>query len=64
MTVNQTLPDLLPAAPELALVGGALLLLMFGVYRGERSGSAVSLGAIMLLVAGAGLIIWLPRGTL
>ncbi len=64
MTVNQTLPDLLPAAPELALVGGALLLLMFGVYRGERSGSAVSLGAIMLLVASAGLIIWLPRGTL
>lgn len=64
MNANPAFPDLLPATPELMLVGGALLLLMFGVYRGERSGPAVSLGAILLLVAAGGLIVWLPRGTL
>ena len=30
------LPNLLPVLPEIVLVVGAMLLLMFGAYRGER----------------------------
>ena len=62
MNSTAQLPALLPALPELILAGGAMLLLMFGAYRGERSAPAVALGAIMLLVAAIAVIAWLPGG--
>ena len=52
MASTAQLPALLPALPELILAGGAMLLLMVGAYRGERSAPVVALGAIMLLIAG------------
>ena len=62
MTSTAQLPALLPALPELILCAGALLLLMVGAYRGERSTPVVALGAIMLLIAGIAAILWLPGG--
>ena len=62
MQSTAQLPALLPALPELVLAGGALLLLMVGAYRGERSTPVVALGAIMLLIAGIVIVIWLPGG--
>ncbi|HVY20134.1 MAG TPA: NADH-quinone oxidoreductase subunit NuoN [Bauldia sp.] len=58
------LPALLPAAPELLLAAGALTLLMLGAFRGERSAPVVDLGAILLLVAAAAIVLMLPAGKL
>ena len=62
MNSTAQIPALLPVLPELVLAGGALLLLMVGAYRGERSAPVVALGAIMLLIAAIGVIVWLPGG--
>jgi NADH-quinone oxidoreductase subunit N len=62
MPSTAQIPALLPALPELVLAGGALLLLMVGAYRGERSTPVVALGAIMLLIAGIVIVVWLPGG--
>src|SRR5690349_10532734 len=64
MPSTAQLPALLPALPELVLCGGAMLLLMVGAYRGERSTPVIALGAMMLLIAGIAIIIWLPAGKL
>lgn len=64
MQSTAQLPALLPALPELVLAGGAMLLLMVGAYRGERSTPIVALGAMMLLIAGIAIIVWLPSGKL
>ncbi len=55
--------DLIPALPELVLAGGAMALLMLGVYR-DRSAPVVNLAAIMILIAAAATVIWLPAGRL
>ncbi|MBA3516079.1 MAG: NADH-quinone oxidoreductase subunit NuoN [Rhizobiales bacterium] len=47
------LPDLAMILPELLLAVGAMALLMFGVYSGERSAPTVSAAAIVLLLAAA-----------
>ena len=62
MNSTAQMPALLPALPELVLAGGAMLLLMVGAFRGERSAPLVALGAIMLLIAGIAAIVWLPGG--
>ncbi len=63
MTSTAQLPALLPALPEMILAGGAMVLLMLGAYRGERSSPVVALGAIMVLMAGMGAIaFFLPGG--
>jgi NADH-quinone oxidoreductase subunit N len=54
-----SVPNLLPALPELVLALGAMALLMLGVYR-ERSTPVVNLGAVMLLVAAAFIVAALP----
>ncbi len=54
-------PALLPALPEVLLALGAMALLMLGAYR-ERSTDVVNLGAIMLLIAAAFIVAWLPNG--
>jgi NADH-quinone oxidoreductase subunit N len=56
------IPNLLPALPELLLAAGALLLLMTGVFRGERSTNIVDIGAILILAAAVAVVVWLPGG--
>jgi NADH-quinone oxidoreductase subunit N len=56
------IPNLIPVLPEIVLVVGAMVLLMFGAYRGERDSAAAYLGGIMLLVAAAAIVVWLPAG--
>ncbi len=58
--ISHQFPTLLPALPEMLLAGGAMLLMMFGAFRGERSAPVVDLGAILLLVAAAATVVWLP----
>src|SRR5215813_3120115 len=52
--------DLLPALPEIVLAIGAMVLLMLGAFRGERSTTAVNWVAIVLLVAAGAIVVWLP----
>src|SRR6266545_3268251 len=64
MTETLDLPALLPALPEIVLAVGAMVLLMLGAFRGERSAPAIHLLAIALLVVAGGIIVWLPAGKL
>jgi NADH-quinone oxidoreductase subunit N len=50
-----------PALPEVVLALGAMVLLMIGAYR-RNSTQVVNLGSIMLLVAAALTVCWLPDG--
>src|SRR5579863_5467720 len=43
-------PDFLPALPEIALAVAAMLLLLIGVFRGERSTRLVSWLAVLVLI--------------
>ena len=54
------LPVLSPALPEMLLAVGAMVLLMFGAFRGERSTGTVNGWTIVLLVVAGALVIWLP----
>src|SRR5262245_1487067 len=64
MTASLPIPALLPVLPEVVLVVGAMVLLMFGAYRGERATMTVYLGSIMVLAAAAAIVLWLPAGKL
>ena len=55
------LPDLIPIIPELLLAVGAMALLMFGVFSGERSAPSIT-GISVGLLAGAALILLLGSG--
>jgi NADH-quinone oxidoreductase subunit N len=57
-------PAFLPVLPELLLVVGAMVLLMLGAYRGERSAHVVYGAAIGLLVVDVIVVLMLPAGTL
>jgi NADH-quinone oxidoreductase subunit N len=53
-----TLPDLMPVLPELLLAVGALVLLMVGVFAGERSTPVVTgMAAAVIVVAGIVLVV-------
>src|SRR5580704_876818 len=43
-------PDFLPALPEMALAGAAMLLLLIGVFRGEGSTKLVSWLSVLVLI--------------
>jgi NADH-quinone oxidoreductase subunit N len=58
------LSDLVPVLPEIVLAVGAMTLLMFGAFRGDRSASAVNWLSILLLVAAGIVVVLLPAGTL
>jgi NADH-quinone oxidoreductase subunit N len=60
MIATFPVPVLSPAIPEMLLALGAMALLMFGVYRGERSAGTVNAWSILLLVIVGALVIWLP----
>ena len=55
---------MLPALPEIVLAVGAMVLLMLGAFRGERSAPAIHWLSIVLLVAAGVIVVWLPAGKL
>jgi NADH-quinone oxidoreductase subunit N len=55
-------PDLMPALPEIVLACGAMLMLMLGVFVGERSGRFVNSLCTLVLVAAAAALIAVPVG--
>jgi NADH-quinone oxidoreductase subunit N len=56
--------DLLPVLPEIVLAVGAMVFLMLGAFRGERSAGAMNWLAILLLIGAGALVVWLPAGKL
>src|SRR5437016_8074028 len=64
MNEAQAVPAMLPVLPEMGLAVGAMALLMFGVFRGERATSVVNWAAIALLVLVAIIVALLPPGRL
>jgi NADH-quinone oxidoreductase subunit N len=64
MNAAATLPPLVPVLPELILAVGAIVLLMVGVFRGERWVQIVNAAAVALLLLVAVVVIYLPAGTL
>src|SRR5437868_4672694 len=64
MNEAQAIPAMLPVVPELVLAVGAMALLMFGVFRGERVAPAMNWIGIALLVVVAILLALLPAGKL
>jgi len=58
------LHDLLPALPEIVLAVGAMVLLLLGAFRGERSASFVNWLAMLLLIAAGAIIVSMPKGKL
>ena len=64
MTEIPDIDALLPALPEIVLVVGAMVLLMLGAFRGERSATPIHWLAIVLLVAAGVVVVWLPPGNL
>lgn len=55
------LPDLMLALPELLLVVGAMILLMIGVYRGDRANQFVTGVSVALIVAAMILLMLFPK---
>ncbi|MEA2976926.1 MAG: NADH-quinone oxidoreductase subunit [Alphaproteobacteria bacterium] len=64
MNMPAELSVLLPALPEIVLALGAMALLMIGVFGGDRTIGTVNALSILLLVAAAALVLWLPVGKL
>jgi NADH-quinone oxidoreductase subunit N len=64
MSDTVEIPTLLPALPEIVLAIGAMLLLMVGVFRGERSTKGIEAGAVLVLLLAGLVIVWLPAGKL
>lgn len=60
MNMPVEISALMPALPEIVLALGAMALLMLGVFGGERATRLVNWLAILLLVATALLVLWLP----
>lgn len=55
-------PALGPALPEILLAVGAMALLMFGVFTGERSSRTVNLGAMVLIAVVFLVVLFNPAG--
>ncbi len=55
-------PELTPALPEIVLACGAMLMLMFGVFLGERSSRFVNSWCVLVLVGAAAALIAVPVG--
>ncbi len=58
MQPDLTLPNLLPASPEILLAVGAMVALMIGVFRDDRN-SSITAGLSMALLIAAGILVWL-----
>ena len=55
-----TLASLMPVLPELAIIVGAMALLMLGVFKGENSTPIVEMGALIVLAATLVLVVTQP----
>jgi NADH-quinone oxidoreductase subunit N len=53
---------LLPVLPEILLACGAMALLMYGAYGGERVAPMANYVAVALLVVAVLIVLWLPAG--
>jgi NADH-quinone oxidoreductase subunit N len=62
MTQLSALHDLMPLLPELILASGAMLMLMFGAFIGERSAAMVNGWCVVVLVLAGVALVWLPPG--
>jgi NADH-quinone oxidoreductase subunit N len=62
MTQLSALHDLMPLLPELTLACGAMLMLMFGAFIGERSAAMVNGWCVVVLVLAGVALVWLPPG--
>ncbi|MCT4656073.1 MAG: NADH-quinone oxidoreductase subunit NuoN [Cohaesibacter sp.] len=57
-TEMAVLPDLMPALPEILLAVGAMVLLMFGAFSGQKSSSAITgLTVALIIIAGVMLLL-------
>jgi NADH-quinone oxidoreductase subunit N len=63
MNAAAEIPALLPVLPEIVLALGAMVLLMFGVFAGEKSVRTVDFASIVLLIAVATIVLMQPRET-
>jgi NADH-quinone oxidoreductase subunit N len=57
-------PALLPALPEIVLALGAMALLAYGAFAGERTTQTMNWAAFGLLVLAGLIVLWLPAGRL
>jgi NADH-quinone oxidoreductase subunit N len=64
MGAAPTLTSLVPLLPEIVLGVGALVLLMLGVFRGERNVVVIDVASIVLLVAAGVIVVLMPEGRL
>ena len=64
MSAALTLTTITPLLPELALAGGAMALLMFGAFRGERTTTVTDALSIVLLAIAGVIVVLLPAGKL
>jgi NADH-quinone oxidoreductase subunit N len=62
MNQLSALNDLVPILPELVLACGAMLMLMFGAFIGERSSATVNGWCVVVLVLAGVALVWLPAG--
>ena len=62
MNQLSALHDLMPLLPELTLACGAMLMLMFGAFIGERSAAMVNGWCVVVLVLAGVALVWLPPG--
>jgi len=60
MNAAVTFPSLMPVWPELLLAAGAMVLLMFGAFRGERATGTINVLTIILLVVAGFVLVSLP----
>src|ERR1051325_6577196 len=58
------LPALLPALPEIVLALGAMALVIYGAFAGERTASTINWAAFGLLIVAGLIVLWLPSGKL
>src|SRR3954463_11631947 len=59
-----SLPALLPALPEIVLALGAMALVIYGAFAGERTANAINWAAFGLLIVAGLVVLWLPSGKL
>ena len=62
MNQLSALHDLMPLLPELTLACGAMLMLMFGAFIGERSAAMVNGWCVVVLVLAGVTLVWLAPG--
>src|SRR3954447_7219554 len=59
-----SLPALLPALTEIVLALGAMALVIYGAFAGERTANTINWAAFGLLIVAGLIVLWLPSGKL